>query len=56
MELRIDYGSGYRLYFAQMGATIIILLFGGDKNTQNQNILKAQQYWIDFQKRENANP
>jgi putative addiction module killer protein len=56
MELKIDYGPGYRLYFAQIGVTIIILLFGGDKSTQNQDILKAQQYWIDFQKRQDANP
>ena len=55
MELRIDYGQGYRIYFAQAGATIVLLLFGGDKNTQNQDIIKAKHYWVDFQRRENAN-
>lgn len=55
MELRVDYGPGYRIYFAQSGATIILLLCGGDKSTQDQDILKAKQYWTDFQKRQNAN-
>ncbi|OKH30612.1 addiction module protein [[Phormidium ambiguum] IAM M-71] len=55
MELRIDYGPGYRIYCAQFGATIILLICGGDKSTQNQDIIKAKQYWIDFQNRQNAN-
>lgn len=55
MELRFDYGPGYRIYFAQSGATIILLLCGGDKSTQDQDILKAKQYWTDFQNRQNAN-
>ncbi|NEQ67594.1 MAG: type II toxin-antitoxin system RelE/ParE family toxin [Symploca sp. SIO2D2] len=55
MALRIDYGPGYRIYFAQSGATIILLLCGGDKSTQNQDILRAQQYWTNFKKRRNAN-
>lgn len=40
-ELRIDYGPGYRVYFAQRGATLIILLTGGDKRTQERDIGKA---------------
>lgn len=40
-ELRIDYGPGYRVYFGQVGLTII-LLCGGDKSTQGQDILEAQ--------------
>jgi putative addiction module killer protein len=55
MELRIDFGPGYRVYFAQLGAIIILLLCGGDKSTQDQDILRAKQYWTDFQKRQNAN-
>jgi putative addiction module killer protein len=54
MELRVDYGPGYRVYFAQSGTTVILLLCGGDKTTQDQDILKAKQYWTDFQKRQNA--
>ena len=40
-ELRIDYGSGYRVYFVQRGETLIILLVGGDKRTQEQDIKTA---------------
>ncbi|MEB3175328.1 MAG: type II toxin-antitoxin system RelE/ParE family toxin [Cyanobacteriota bacterium] len=48
-ELRIDYGPGYRVYFAQMGKTIILLLCGGDKKTQTRDIELAQRYWRDYQ-------
>ena len=37
-ELRIDYGSGYRVYFVQKGSTVAILLAGGDKRTQTRDI------------------
>lgn len=40
-ELRIDYGPGYRLYFAKRGDVLIILLCGGDKRTQSQDIKRA---------------
>jgi putative addiction module killer protein len=53
-ELRIDYGSGYRIYFGQIGTTIVLLLYGGDKSTQAQDIRKAQEYWRDYERREDA--
>ena len=41
-EMRIDYGPGYRVYFASRGATLVILLCGGDKRTQDADIKKAK--------------
>ncbi|MEC4985512.1 MAG: type II toxin-antitoxin system RelE/ParE family toxin [Oscillatoria sp. PMC 1068.18] len=50
-ELRIDYGSGYRVYFGQIGTTIVLILCGGDKSSQKQDILKAKEYWRDYERR-----
>jgi len=47
-ELRINYGPGYRVYFGQLGSTIVLLLCGGDKSTQEQDIEKAKEYWSDY--------
>ena len=40
-ELRIDYGPGYRVYFRMQGRTIVVLLAGGDKRTQSQDVETA---------------
>lgn len=53
-ELRIDYGPGYRVYFGQIGLTIVLLLLGGDKSTQNKDIRKAKEYWQDYEESEKA--
>jgi putative addiction module killer protein len=41
-ELRVDYGPGYRLYLAQRGEVLIILLCGGDKRSQSTDIGRAK--------------
>lgn len=40
-ELRIDYGPGYRVYFKRQGPTVVVLLAGGDKRSQNNDIETA---------------
>ncbi len=41
-ELRVDHGPGYRVYFVQRGAVLIVLLCGGDKRTQERDIARAK--------------
>jgi len=43
IELKIDYGPGYRVYYSQQGRALIILLAGGNKSTQNADISAAQK-------------
>jgi putative addiction module killer protein len=47
-ELKIDVGSGYRVYYTQRGTTLLLLLAGGDKSTQRQDIALATQLAQDF--------
>jgi putative addiction module killer protein len=42
-ELRIHYGPGYRVYFLQQGAALVVLLAGGDKKTQSRDIARAKE-------------
>ncbi len=43
LEMRVDYGPGYRIYYLHRGAEIVVLLCGGDKRTQQQDIQRAQK-------------
>ena len=48
-ELRLAFGSGYRIYFAEIEKTIVLLLCGGDKSSQKKDIVKAKMYWKQHQ-------
>ncbi len=48
-ELKIDFGPGYRVYFGEDGPKLVVLLVGGDKGSQEQDISKAKEYWNDYQ-------
>jgi putative addiction module killer protein len=50
-ELKIDYGPGYRLYFANAGASVALLLCGGDKSAQEADIKRAKKYWSEYKLR-----
>lgn len=50
-ELRVDWGPGYRVYYAQAGRRIILLLCGGDKRKQSADIKRAILYWQDWRRR-----
>ena len=43
LEMRIDYGPGYRIYYVHRGAQVVILLCGGDKRTQPKDIKRAEK-------------
>ena|SRR5690606_35720226 len=53
-ELRINYAKGYRVYFKEKDNKIILLLIGGDKSTQQQDIEKAKEIWKKLAKDELA--
>ena len=47
-ELRVDIGPGYRVYFGRAGEGIILLLCGGDKRRQHDDITQAKRYWSTY--------
>jgi len=51
-ELKIDFGPGYRVYYAQEGETLVLLLCGGSKSTQTADVKEAVRYWRDYQRRQ----
>ena len=50
-ELRLDVGAGYRVYYGRHGQTLVILLCGGDKGSQQADITRAKAYWADWKRR-----
>ena len=54
-ELKINYAKGYRIYFKETGGKIIILLIGGDKSTQPEDIKKAKEIWNKLKNSKNGN-
>lgn len=48
IELRVHVGAGYRVYCARHGQTVVLLLCGGDKRSQSQDIKLAQRYWAKW--------
>jgi len=50
-ELRIDWGPGYRVYYAMVGKVCVLLLCGGDKRKQSSDIVRALEFLADYKKR-----
>ncbi len=50
-ELRIDHGPGYRVYYAKVGKTMVLLLCGGDKRRQAADITRAVALLADYRRR-----
>ncbi len=50
-ELRIHMSPGFRIYFVEQATTIVLLLIGGNKQTQTKDIQKAKDYWNEFRER-----
>ena len=53
--LRIDFSSGYRVYFGQDGGQLVILLAGGTKRRQENDIQLARSLWSEYKKRKREN-
>ena len=50
-ELKIDFGPGYRVYFGKIGNKLVILLNGGNKSSQRNDIKTSHEYWADYRRR-----
>ena len=53
-EYRLNYGPGYRIYFGFDGQTLVILLAGGSKSRQHNDIEAARRRWLDYRKRKTS--
>ncbi len=47
IELRLHFGKGYRIYCGEEGSEVVVLLAGGDKSSQDNDIRQALEYWRD---------
>ena len=50
-ELRVDWGPGYRVYYARTGGKLLLILVGGDKRKQKAEIETALEYWKNWKRR-----
>ena len=50
-EVKVDHGPGFRVYFAEVGTVLILLLVGGDKSSQFRDIQQAKDYWRTYEKK-----
>jgi len=55
-ECRIDFGPGYRVYFGKDGDRIILLLYGGTKQRQQDDIILAGKYWQQYKRQQRSDP
>ncbi len=53
LEYKIDFGPGYRIYFGRDGNRLVILLGGGTKKRQQEDVRQAKANWADYRKRKN---
>ena len=51
LELRIDYGPGYRVYYLHEGQQVVVLLCGGDKSSQARDIKQAHSIAVEWRER-----
>ena len=51
LELRVDWGPGYRVYYSRLGELVVLLLCAGDKRTQQRDIERAKAYFKDYKAR-----
>ena len=55
-ELKLDFGPGYRVYFGKDGERIVILLCGGTKKRQQDDIALASEYWQNYKRLKRSEP
>jgi putative addiction module killer protein len=51
MELKVDFGPGYRVYLSRQGAVLVLLLCAGDKSSQSRDVELAIEYLDDWKQR-----